>query len=151
MEFNISVEKKYFFGILGALFVLAGLFAVYAYGTNEPEVFGHSVGELDIKLDCAYAYRFMNEEPLINVFSGNPDAFEAIGIGESQNDSAAWGLGCVNDYQKTSCHMWNTNGGEEQRYDLITTEDGNNCLTDDEEFDNGAKVVLGCCKISASQ
>lgn len=149
MQFNINVEKRYFFGILGAILLIAGMFAVYAYGTNEPEVFGHSVGELDIKLDCAYAYRFGNEEPLVNVLSGNPEAFESLGIAESGNDSALWGLGCVNDYQKTSCHMWLTDGST-PKYDLVANGDGNNCLTDDEEFDAGAKVVLGCCKISGN-
>ncbi len=151
MEFHINVEKKYFFGILTAILMVAGLFAVYAYGTNEPEVFGHSVGEVDIKLDCAYAHRFVNEEPLVRVRSGNSDAFEAIGMGESGNNSANWGLGCTNGYQKTSCSVWLTDGGQaEPRYDTFAREDGNNCLTDNEEFDSGAVVEVGCCKIGAA-
>jgi len=145
MEFNITVEKRYFFGILGAILFLAGIFAVYAYGTNEPEVFGHSVGELDIKLDCAYAIRNAGEEPVIT--SGDANAIESIGIGGGFDEK--WGLGCVNDYKKTGCYLADPTGSPADS-DVISSDDGQGCLTDDEEYNASAGLSVVCCKIVAN-
>jgi len=145
MEFNISIEKRYFFTILGALFLITGIFAVYAYGTNEPEVFGHSVGELDIKLDCTYAIRNAGEEPVI--ISGDASAIESIGIGGGFDEK--WGLGCVNDYKKTGCYLADFTG-ESIDSDVASTSDGQGCVTDDEEYNACAGLSIVCCKIAAN-
>ncbi|PIN89596.1 hypothetical protein COU60_03225 [Candidatus Pacearchaeota archaeon CG10_big_fil_rev_8_21_14_0_10_34_76] len=43
---QINIEKKHAFMILGAIFILSGVILVYAFGTNNPPVFGHSPGEI---------------------------------------------------------------------------------------------------------
>jgi hypothetical protein len=50
MKIEVNVEKKYFFGILAAVIILAGIIFGYAYGGSQPQVMGHSAGELDIIL-----------------------------------------------------------------------------------------------------
>ena len=47
MKVELNIEKKYFFAILSAAVILAAVFGVYAYGTSNPAVFGHSAGEIE--------------------------------------------------------------------------------------------------------
>jgi len=187
MELRLELKKKYFFGILTGLLIVIGLLAVNAYGTFNPEIFGHTSSEIDfnlgievpadsrfvnssvtarelclengecfdsfenlfndLELDCTYAVRnsYTNPDEII-IMGGDVDAVELIGTPESGNDSAWWGLECINGYQKTTCQLWNVGSGN-QRYDNSMNGDGNNCLTDDEEFDVGAVIGIGCCKI----
>ena len=44
MKFEVNIDKKYFFILLGAILILAG--AIYGYA--QPNIFGHSVGEIDV-------------------------------------------------------------------------------------------------------
>ena len=46
MQIKLNVEKKYFFGILAAIMIVALGIGVYAFGTNVPVNFGHSAGEI---------------------------------------------------------------------------------------------------------
>lgn len=46
MKLEVNVKKKYFFIILGVIFIFLGLLAVYAFGTDNPSVFGHSPSEI---------------------------------------------------------------------------------------------------------
>ena len=50
MEIKVNIEKKHFW-ILTLLILGIGL--VIAYGTNNPEVFGHSAEEIDVTFDGA--------------------------------------------------------------------------------------------------
>jgi hypothetical protein len=50
MKFEVNIEKKYAFVIIGLLVLVAGLIVGYAYGGNAPQIMGHSAGELDITL-----------------------------------------------------------------------------------------------------
>ena len=47
MKLEVNISKAKFFSILGAVLVLAGALFAYAYGTNSPSVFGHSIQEVD--------------------------------------------------------------------------------------------------------
>ena len=47
MKIEVNLQKKYFFAILSAAVILAAVFGVYAYGTSNPAVFGHSAGEIE--------------------------------------------------------------------------------------------------------
>ena len=51
MEIRVKIEKRHFFAIMSALFVIAGIFVVYAYNSSGvggvPSVMGHSVDEID--------------------------------------------------------------------------------------------------------
>jgi len=47
MKLELNIEKKYFLAILSAVVILAAVFGVYAYGTSNPAVFGHSAGEIE--------------------------------------------------------------------------------------------------------
>lgn len=44
---QINIRKKYFFGILAMILVLAGAISAYAYNTNNPSYFGHTASEID--------------------------------------------------------------------------------------------------------
>ncbi len=47
MKVEINLKKRYFIFILVSALLIGSLIAVYAYGTNNPAVFGHSPGELE--------------------------------------------------------------------------------------------------------
>ncbi len=47
MQIELDVSKKYFFTILAGILILAGIFAVYAFGTSSPSVFGHTASEVE--------------------------------------------------------------------------------------------------------
>jgi hypothetical protein len=47
MRLNVNLEKRYVYVIIGLLILVAGCFAVYAYGTSNPSSFGHTTGEID--------------------------------------------------------------------------------------------------------
>ncbi len=51
MKIEVHVTKRYFFGILGLVLLLAGVLMVYAYGTSTPSVFGHSAGEVEVQIN----------------------------------------------------------------------------------------------------
>ena len=46
MRFTINVEKRFAYAIIGTMLILAGLLAVTAYGTSNPQVFGHTASEI---------------------------------------------------------------------------------------------------------
>src|SRR3989338_10224018 len=50
MKIKIDIKKKYAFIIAGAIIVLAIVLGAVAYGTNNPSVFGHSAGEVEIDI-----------------------------------------------------------------------------------------------------
>lgn len=48
MKIEVTVEKKHAFLIVGVILLVAGIFAVQAYGSSQPaNVFGHTANELD--------------------------------------------------------------------------------------------------------
>ena len=47
MKIELNVEKKYVLGLIVSFLVLAGVIGAIAYGTDEPEVFGHTASEID--------------------------------------------------------------------------------------------------------
>ena len=47
MKFEVNIDKKFAFMILGAILILAGAIYGYAFGGSEPDVMGHSLGELE--------------------------------------------------------------------------------------------------------
>ena len=46
MRIEVNVRKRYFFIILGAILLLGIIGIGYAFGTNNPQVFGHSADEI---------------------------------------------------------------------------------------------------------
>jgi len=44
---QINIEKRYAFLIIAVLISLAGIVLVIAYGTNNPSVMGHTIGEIN--------------------------------------------------------------------------------------------------------
>ncbi len=51
MKLEVNLSKKYFFILLGAILVLAGAIYGFAYGGSEPEVMGHSGGEIEVTIN----------------------------------------------------------------------------------------------------
>lgn len=51
MKIEVNLEKKYFYSILAVIIIVGGVFVVNAYGTNNPQVFGHSSGEVDVVVE----------------------------------------------------------------------------------------------------
>ena len=49
MNFNINIDKKFAFIILGAVLILAGAIYANAYGGFIPSKIGHSLGEIEIE------------------------------------------------------------------------------------------------------
>ncbi|MDO8564146.1 MAG: hypothetical protein Q7R87_04005 [Nanoarchaeota archaeon] len=47
MKIEVNLKKRYFIFILASALLLGSMIAVYAYGTNNPAIFGHSPGELE--------------------------------------------------------------------------------------------------------
>jgi hypothetical protein len=47
IHLNVSVDKRSLYTVLSLLIVFAAAMGVYAYGTQNPSVFGHSAKELD--------------------------------------------------------------------------------------------------------
>lgn len=47
MKIEVNIEKKHFFGLLALGLIVLGVVGVIAYGTSTPNVFGHSVGEIN--------------------------------------------------------------------------------------------------------
>ncbi len=46
MKIEVNINKWHFVIILSSVLVLAGIFITYAYDTNDPRVFGHTVSEV---------------------------------------------------------------------------------------------------------
>jgi len=46
MKFEVNIEKKYALSLIASILVLAVAMGAFAYGTNNPQVFGHSAGEI---------------------------------------------------------------------------------------------------------
>ena len=47
MKLEVNIEKRYAYGILGLLVVIAGIVAVNAFGGTSPTTVGHSIGEIE--------------------------------------------------------------------------------------------------------
>jgi len=89
VQIILNLEKKYFFGVLGAILILAISIGVYAYGTSNPAVFGHTLGEINgslgvnfprwenISLDdsadfdktCEYRF-YVDNNDVYNIYTG---------------------------------------------------------------------------------
>jgi len=52
MKIEVNINKKYFYTIVALLIIIGGVFVVYAFGTNDPATFGHSMGELAPPSGC---------------------------------------------------------------------------------------------------
>lgn len=76
MKIEVKIEKRYAFMILGALIIIAGLIGVIAYGTNNPPVFGHSAGELDVTIGGnTYTLQQAIDQ---NLFGGSVQVAQAV-------------------------------------------------------------------------
>jgi hypothetical protein len=53
MKIEINVNKVYFMFTLFFILLIVGSLVVYAWGTNNPSVFGHSSGEIIGALSCS--------------------------------------------------------------------------------------------------
>ena len=47
MKIEVNIEKRYAYIIIGVLILVFGFLVVNAYGGTQPNVMGHSVGEID--------------------------------------------------------------------------------------------------------
>ncbi len=52
MKIEVDVKKRYFFSILLVLLIVGAIIGVIAYGTNSPNILGHSLGEIDGFPNC---------------------------------------------------------------------------------------------------
>ena len=50
MKLEVNIKKKYFFTILASVLILVAIIGTVAYGTNNPSVFGHSAGEVEVTI-----------------------------------------------------------------------------------------------------
>lgn len=151
MNININLEKKYFLGFFGVILVLAGIFAVYA---EDPALFKKP--DVGLSLDCVYATRLGNNEPLVRMITGKPGTIVPIGNATElgpEEGGEWWGLGCAEGYKKTGCDiMLTSNDSRNEQWDVYSggvSDKGQVCLTDNEEYISGASIAINCCKIVA--
>jgi hypothetical protein len=50
MKIEVNINKTYFFVLLGVILIGFGFFFVFAYGGNNPQLVGHSAGEININI-----------------------------------------------------------------------------------------------------
>lgn len=50
MKLEVNISKRYLFIIIAVIVIAAAIVGVIAYGTNNPPVFGHSGGEVDVTI-----------------------------------------------------------------------------------------------------
>lgn len=81
MKININLEKKYAFLILGAVLLLAGVFAVWAYNSNpaNPSKLGHTLNEVD-GITCAAG----------QAVTRNATGWSCVAVGGSGNPSGSF-------------------------------------------------------------
>lgn len=90
------------------------------------------------KMMCTMARR-KKGEPLF-IYSGDPSAVEYKNS-TSATGEFLWGMRCLNGYYKMGCHI--SLPGDDN--DLLS-ETGQDCLSDNEEYVNGAMINITCCR-----
>ena len=53
MRIVVNLKKGYFLAVVIGFLLLAGIFVVYAYGTNNPSQFGHTISEILAPKGCS--------------------------------------------------------------------------------------------------
>ncbi len=84
MKFEVNIDKKYFFILLGTILILAGAIYGYAYDGSEPEVMGHSGNEINV--DFNGQPKLLNDalnelNDTLNSISGSPEYYICIQYG----------------------------------------------------------------------
>ncbi len=93
-KFNISNRLAYTLIIVLSI-VLLGI-GVYAYGTNNPSVMGHTAGELDLDWGTAYSC------------AGTPNPCSSITLQSTCNNNVGCSWGCTGGSFNIYCSMANT-------------------------------------------
>ena len=81
MKFEVNIDKKYFFILLGTILILAGAIYGYAYGGNVPDVMGHSGEEIHVEFNggTKLLNAALNElNDTLNSISGSPEYYICI-------------------------------------------------------------------------
>jgi hypothetical protein len=88
MKFEVNIDKKYFFILLGTILILAGAIYGYAFGGSEPEVMGHSGNEINVDFNggTKLLNAALNElNDTLNSISGSPEYYICIEYGNYNN------------------------------------------------------------------
>lgn len=91
MKIEVNITKTKLFVLIISLFVLGGMIFAFAYGTNNPQVFGHSANEVEItlangtvtNLQQAISNNLFNDGQQINFISPVIVTANNTGIGRS--------------------------------------------------------------------
>ena len=148
MNFNISLEKKYFFILLGAILILAG--AIHGYA-QSPAIFGHQFEELEgaqarVTGDCSAgsSIRVINDDGTVTC---EPDNVGSAGnlncnirTGPTNKVSTAT---CTSSYTLTGggCQTTSFNNKDHHFY-----PSGNSYICEDDV--QPLKAYAICCKIT---
>ena len=118
MKFEINVEKKYMYIIIALSVVLAGLVFVVAYNTNNPQVLGHTPGEIGPGTFAGGgAYEFPGNSPVKISY-----LYPGLGTGDNYKYIR---FGLDND-NKWAGFMWNDNDpsfGDGNDFVIFTYDD----------------------------
>ena len=104
MKLEVNIEKRHAFAIIILLAGVIAIVSVVAYGTSNPPVFGHSVGELDGFPNCE-----VNE--YLWQSNGNWDCrLDDVGGGTLEVDTrsnngagSTVDVSCLNGWLRTGC------------------------------------------------
>jgi len=99
MKIQVNIEKKYAFVIIAVFLVLAVSIGVIAYGTNNPETFGHSSTEINFNV-VAHEEKCLTTEGVCDksVPIGEPGDYDFCAISRI----VGYGLGT----ESASCHVF---------------------------------------------
>lgn len=122
--------------------VIANDYYISSVGKWASELVSVSAATSSVSLMCTQASRHQNDAVVI--MSGDSTAVLRVGTGSSSTGTA-WGIRCVNGYQKTGCSL-DTNDHINHEYDIAPS--ANSCMTDNEEYADGGTISATCCKVN---
>jgi len=151
MKIEVNIQKKYAVMIVVAFLVLAGVLIVFAYGTNNPSVVGHSAGE--IEMSCFIARGFESTTiSLISYVGDDPGipvsdlvTFRANGANLIPGPYIAadyFGVSCNSGWVMTGCTHIGYGIGDS---DVLLSNNG--CYANENDGASGSNSVdVVCCK-----
>jgi len=85
MQINIEIKKRYLYLILSTIVLLTGVLIVIAYGGTQPQIVGHSLGEIDLKFETG---RVENGETITPIagYSKN-ECYLMVSVEDSHHDA----------------------------------------------------------------
>jgi len=124
MNININLGKKHFYTMLVLIVLLMFSVLVYAFGSSDPAVFGHSAGELIVDGTSIVNESITGEDINISTLNGTALSLTAGDlnctdcIGNTEIDASTFALTCI----ETTTTLSSGNGA--QTFDMTISTAG---------------------------